>query len=513
MIARNVLANYLGQGWSAFIGVIFIPAYVHYLGIESYGLIGLFAVMQASIALLDMGMTPTLNREMARYTGRAHSPESIRSLLRSLETLCFAVALVFGLGVWAGSIYLATHWLNTQDLPVEVVARALTVMALVAALRFCEGIYRGSLFGLQLQVWYNGASTVLATLRHAGALGVLAWISPTIQAFFLWQAVVSVLTVTVLAGKVHHVLPAASVSPKLFSTRALAGVWKFAGGMTSIALLSLLLTQSDKVLLSNLLPLKVFGYYSLAGSAAGSILALVVPLNSALYPRMVELLTHGDQEGLITLYHAGSQIVTCLTAPVMALMACFAEGIMFVWSGDVGLARETGPLLTVLAIGTFLNGLMQVPYHHQLAHAWTGLSNKVNIVAVLLLIPAILWVVPRFGPLGAAWIWVALNGGYVLCAVQFMHRRLIPHEKWRWYVLDVLLPMSGAIGAAMLAQQLQPATYQERVHWFIFLAVAGLLVLSVTMLLADRVRGLLRVTLRPLALRCASSQVNAPRNG
>jgi O-antigen/teichoic acid export membrane protein len=197
----------------------------------------------------------------------------------------------------------------------------------------------------------------------------------------------------------------------------------------------------------------------------------------------------------------------------MALMACFAEGIMFVWSGDVGLARETGPLLSVLAIGTFLNGLMQVPYHLQLAHGWTGLSIKVNIVAVLLLIPAILWVVPRFGPLGAAWIWVALNGGYVLCAVQFMHRRLIPHEKWRWYVLDVLLPMSGAIGAAMLAQQLQPATYQERMRWFIFLALAGLLVLSVTILLADRVRDRVRDMLRPVALRCASSQVNASRNG
>jgi O-antigen/teichoic acid export membrane protein len=225
------------------------------------------------------------------------------------------------------------------------------------------------------------------------------------------------------------------------------------------------------------------------------------------------LFTHGDQESLITLYHAGAQIVTCLTAPIMALMAFFAEGILFVWSGDVGLARETAPLLSVLALGTFLNGLMQVPYHLQLAHGWTGLSIKVNIVAVLLLIPAILWVAPRFGALGAAWIWVVLNGGYVLCAVQFMHQRLIPHEKWRWYFLDVLLPASGAIGAAMLAQQLQPATYQERMRWFIFLALAGLLVLSVTILLADRVRDRVRDMLRPVALRCASSQVNASRNG
>jgi len=103
MLVPNIVANYLGQGWSAFIGVILIPVYVRYLGIEAYGLIGLFAVMQASIALLDMGMTPTLNREMARYTSHAHSPRSVRELLRSLETVCFTTAVLLGLGLWAAS--------------------------------------------------------------------------------------------------------------------------------------------------------------------------------------------------------------------------------------------------------------------------------------------------------------------------------------------------------------------------------------------------------------------------
>jgi O-antigen/teichoic acid export membrane protein len=510
MVSRNILANYLGQGWAAIIGVILVPAYIHYLGIEAYGVISLFAVMQASIALLDMGMTPTLNREMARYTARAHSAESIRALLRSLEVLCFGAAIIFAVGVWAASEYVASQWLTTKDLPVDVVARALVVMAFVTALRFCEGIYRGSLFGLQRQVWYNGAYALLSTLRHIGALAVIAWLSPTIQAFFVWQGVIALLTVAVLAGKVHRVLPKAPFGRKMFDGAAVVGVWRFAGGMTSIALLSLLLTQIDKILLSKLLPLDVFGYYGMAATASGAILAVVIPLNGALYPRMVELLTQGDQQGLIRLYHLGCQMVTVLTSPIMVLLAFFAQGILFVWSGDIGLAERTAPVLSVLAVGTFLNGLMQVPYHLQLAHGWTSLSIKVNIAAVLLLIPAILWAVPRFGSLGAAWLWVILNASYVLCAVQFMHQRLIPHEKWRWYFFDGLLPVSGAIGATMVAQQLQPVVYVDRTRWFIFLAVVGMVVLSVTILLADRVR---RTMIRPMTFRCAPSRVDAPRRG
>src|SRR5690349_19748640 len=125
----NIVANYLGQGWSAFIGVILIPVYVRYLGIEAYGLIGVFAVMQASIALLDMGMTPTLNREMARYTSHAHSPQSIRELLRSLETVCLTAAVLLGLGLWAASHYLASQWLILKTLPADVATTALAVMA------------------------------------------------------------------------------------------------------------------------------------------------------------------------------------------------------------------------------------------------------------------------------------------------------------------------------------------------------------------------------------------------
>ncbi len=183
-LKKNVVSNYLGQSWSALLGLVFVPLYIQFLGMEAYGLIGLFAVMQAWLSLLDMGITPTLNREMARYTSGARSPQSIRDLLRSLEIPCFSIAAIISVGVWASSDFLANDWLKAEKLPTEVIAHALSVMAVVVALRFVEGIYRGSLFGLQRQVWFNSANAVLATVRHGGAIAVLAWISPTIEGCF-----------------------------------------------------------------------------------------------------------------------------------------------------------------------------------------------------------------------------------------------------------------------------------------------------------------------------------------
>lgn len=471
-------------------GLAFIPLYIKYLGMEAYGLIGLFAVMQAWLTLLDMGMTPTLNREMARYTAGAHSCQSISDLLRTLEVLCFSIAAVIGVCVWLASDYLATDWLKADKLPIAVVAQALSIMALMAALRFVEGIYRGSLFGLQRQVWYNGANVILATLRYGGAVAVLAWLSPTVQSFFLWQAFVSLLSIGVFAASVHRALPQPPSPPK-FSRQSIAEVWKFASGMIGITFLALLLSQVDKVVLSRLLTLESFGYYALAATIAGVLSMVISPITTAIYPRMVELTTQDDQAALVLLYHRGAQLVTTLTAPAVMLLCFFAGGVVFMWSGDVNLAKNTAPILMPLVLGTFLNGLMWMPYQCQLAHGWTSLAIKINAVAAIVLVPAIFWVVPHYGAMGAAWIWVALNAGYVLIGIQFMHRRLIPYEKWRWYFEDVSLPMSGAIGVTLLAQQLQPVSYQNRWQWFVFLFITAGLALAASSLLSSRIRSLL----------------------
>jgi hypothetical protein len=88
-VRTSLVANYLGQGWSALMNIAFIPLYIQYLGIEAYGLIGAFTIVVMFATLLDAGMTPTLNREMSRFIVGEHDAQSIGDLLRSIELLCF----------------------------------------------------------------------------------------------------------------------------------------------------------------------------------------------------------------------------------------------------------------------------------------------------------------------------------------------------------------------------------------------------------------------------------------
>jgi O-antigen/teichoic acid export membrane protein len=491
---RNVLANYLGQAWSGVMALAFVPVYIRWLGVEAYGLIGIFAVIQACLSWVDIGISSVMGREMARFTAGEQSRQSVGDRLRTLEIVSATLAALFASLIWAAAGYLATSWVQSEHLPTDSVANAVALMGLIVSLRFGEAVYRGALLGLQRQVLYNMANAALATVRHLGAVLVLTYGAPTIQMFFVWQAAVSVVTVSILALSVYGAIGKGTHGARA-SSASLAAIRGFATGVVGVTILGLLLTQVDKVLLSRLVPLQVFGHYALAGTVASALYMLIGPVIQAAYPRMVELAARDDTAALPSTYHQAAQLITVATAPVAAVLAAFSAAVVFAWSGDQELARRTSPILWPLVLGTFLNGLMWLPYQCQLAHGWTGLAFKVNLAAVMMLVPAILQVVPAYGAIGAAWIWVILNAGYVIVLVQLMHRRIMPREKWRWYISDVALPAGTAAAVVIIARAVLPSTSQTRAVWVATLILIGSFALAASALTAERVRRRLAVML------------------
>ena len=309
-LKRNVIANGVGQGWRALMSLAFVPIYIKYVGIEAYGLIGIFAMLQSWLTLFDMGIRPALGREMARFSGGAHGAQSIRNLLRSVEVLGACIAGIVALCIWGASGWLASNWLRVEKLPLPVVARALTVMGIVTSLRFIEDIYVNCLAGLELQVEQNVVICITSTARGLGAVAILAWISPTLEAFFIWQALISVVTVALFSSAVYRALPKPP-RPARFSLLALRNVWRFAAGVMAITCLALLLSQTDKILLSRLLTLKVYGYYTLAGTVANGLAVIAAPINAAFYPRFTALTTVENEAGGATRLSSECTVDNC----------------------------------------------------------------------------------------------------------------------------------------------------------------------------------------------------------
>jgi O-antigen/teichoic acid export membrane protein len=454
-VKANVVANYFSQAYMAVIGFVFVPVFIQYLGIEAFGLIAIFTILQSSLALLDLGLKPALGREMAKFTAGAHNAQSIRDLLRSAEIAAAAMATIISLGALCSASWVASNWLNVQSLPLNVVRHALVGMGVLCALRLVENIYSSSIAGLQRQVLQSVLNSGLVTARSLGAIAVLAWVAPTVEAFFIWQVLISIITLPILASVVYRELPM-SPRPARFSWDSLTGIWRFAGGVMTITLLSLLLTQSDKILLSRLLPLKVFAIYAVAGVLSSALYMLSTPIGAAFYPSFTQLITLRDVAALRLAYHQAAQLSAVVMGSAAIVLIVFADTVLSAWTGNGTLTQDAAPILRVLAAGTLLSGFMGIPYQMQLAHGWTKLTIQMNLVAVALLVPMLFLVVPRYGGIGAAWVWVALNAGYLLVGIHFMHLRVLPSEKWRWYGRDVISPASAAAAIALACRYCMP---------------------------------------------------------
>jgi O-antigen/teichoic acid export membrane protein len=448
-VKKNIAANVVGSGWTALMSIAFVPLYIKYLGIEAYGLIGVFSILLGWLTLLDMGMTPTISREMARFSGKAHTNQSILDLLRSVEVIAIVLAILIYFGVYIFSEWLASAWINSDTIEKSVIINAIIIMGFVAALKFVENIYKSAIIGLQKQIQLNVMVVVFATLRGFGAVGVLVYYSPTIEAFFVWQGLVSILNIIVFGVYLYSALPKSEAKVK-FSWHELNKIKKYAAGMMGTTFLAILLTQIDKMLLVKILTLSEYGYYTMAFMVANVLYMVVGPISQAFFPKFAELKAKEDKVALVDMYHKSSQLITVSVGVIVGYLIFFSEAIVLAWTQDVLLSQEVAPLVSVLSLGTFLNILMWMPYQMQLAHGWTSLVIKMNIVAVLFIVPAIFIVVPTYGAIGAAWVWVVLNAGYVFVGVHFMYRKILVDEKWSWYLNDIFKPLFVCFGLIWL---------------------------------------------------------------
>tara|TARA_A100001015_G_scaffold289548_1_gene361525 strand:- start:31 stop:552 length:522 start_codon:yes stop_codon:yes gene_type:complete len=163
-LLHNLVANYFGQIWVVMMSVLFIPIYIQYLGIEVYGLIGIYALLQSSLVIFDLGLRAALGRETVRYAN-GENGDWYRDLLRSIEVIFLIIVAVLIILVNLLSEWLASDWFIYEFLDPIMVANCLKIMGVLAGLRFLEGIYSSILLGQQRHVTLNLLLSCNATLR------------------------------------------------------------------------------------------------------------------------------------------------------------------------------------------------------------------------------------------------------------------------------------------------------------------------------------------------------------
>lgn len=401
-------------------------------------MVGFFTLIQSSMQLLDLGMTPTLGREVSRLKGRPSEHGRLVTVVNSLETAFIGMALVVGTGLFLSRKWVVSDWLTFEVLPVSTVSTAIGMIAVIVAVRWVSSINRSGVNAYEAQVWQNLVDIIINTLRFPGSLLMMIWTEGDILVFFYFQLAVVVIEVFLIRSKLRRLMPRGVPGSVRFSLKELKRIAPFALSIGYTGAIWVLLTQLDKLLLSKVLTLAEYGYFTLVATISTGLMLLVSPISKAILPRMTALLANGQEAAMLELYRHSTRFVVSIIAPVTLVVAMLPETVVYVWTGDMEAAKWTAPILPLFAIGSGLLTIVAFQYYLQYAYGLLKYHVAYNTGSVIINLPLIFYTAFEYGAIGVAWIWLGFRVLSLLVWMPFIHHKFAPGIHFKWLTQDVL---------------------------------------------------------------------------
>ncbi len=439
-LKKNIIFNYIGQFYGAFIGILILPLYLQELGGEAFGLIGFFTLLLAWMQLIDVGLTPTLGREVARLKGDPKNNHELRTVVRSLELVFMVIAALATITIFLSRYWVAVDWLTITELDTDLVATSVGLMAFMVGFRWLSSLYMSGIHAYEQQVWINIVGVCINTFRFPGALVVILLSEGNLQLFFSYQIVVAFVECIIYAMKLKAIMP--TTNEKVgFSTRSLKQIAPFALSIGYTAGIWVLVTQLDKLLLSKILPLAEYGFFTLIATLAGGVLLLSGPLGKAILPRMTSLIAQNNEQQMLKIYMKGTGVVSAVVSPIVLVIAFFPQQVVYIWTGNVQASEWIAPILPLYVLGYGLLTIGAFQYYLQFAHGKLRQHVIFNTVSALISIPLIVFSAYNYGPIGVAWVWLIFRLFSLLFWGPYIHYKFAPGIHFDWLFKYVLPPI------------------------------------------------------------------------
>jgi O-antigen/teichoic acid export membrane protein len=400
-LSKNILLNVLGQGLSLLVGFMAVRFVFRGLGGDALGLIYFNqSVSVAFMLALELGICKTTVREVASH--HSDDPLYIRQLIGTATSLYWSAYVALAGFAYLAAPVLIRHWVRLESLDQLAATRVMRILMLGTLLSLPRGLYDSLLLGLERMTHANilrvGSAAAqqlgifLVLLLHGGLLSVAYWI-----------------VVCCLAGLVAYLV----VCARFFSWRSLLPGFNlrvvrqnrtFSAHVFAISVSGWFLGETDKFVISRLLPLGVMGSYTVAKSAAGRCSMLTVAINEATYPHLSALFKANNIESFRARYRALQELVCLAILPVYAAIP-FLSPPVFSFLFAPPTARMLMLPVAILTGANYLYATITIPSVAALAAGKPDLVARLNYVAGLAVVLGYIAFIRLFGLAGAGLGW------------------------------------------------------------------------------------------------------------
>ncbi|MDQ7843997.1 MAG: flippase [Armatimonadota bacterium] len=469
LIARNALLNALVQVATMLAALVFLPTIVRGLGPDRFGLITIVWVLVSYASVLDLGLTRALTKFAADALGTGET-RSVRGLIRT------AVAGQVVLGLIGAAALLALTPILVRDIlrvPAPLAGEAgatLRVLALGIPVILVSGSLRGALeatqrFDLVNAVRFPGGLSLILIPAAGVALGLNL---PAMVAGLLAVRLILMLVMAVMLAGLIPAVPSLSGG-----RRGLKDLLAYGGWVTVSSVIDPILGYLDRFIIARLLTVAAVGYYAAPFEIVARLLIIPASLTSTLFPAFSTMIRRGEGDRFRSAFTAAVRYLMLAVGVAAAVLIAYGRAFLHLWLGP-DFARQSGWVIQILALGTFVNSLAYIPYALMHALGRPDLTAKFHMIELPIHLLFLWTLVGAWGITGAAVAWatrVAIDALLLFIAAS-RHGAISPRwvlageasRAWRFLmVLAGLLLASSALTAPL---------------WLHGFMVAGLLALA-----------------------------------
>jgi O-antigen/teichoic acid export membrane protein len=429
-LSKNILYNLFGQGLLIVLSFVAVKFIFKKLGQDALGIVYFTFTLNALLtALLALGINETTVREVAAF--HEEDPAYIRRLLQTASFFYWSLYLLAAAALYGSAPWLVTKWINLGTLSpstATLVLRLLGIAALLALPRsFCASILRG----IQRMEFTNLIDVAAAALQQVGAIVVLGLGGGLIQ-FTLWMVGCYLLGLVIYFGVCVRFFGGSAFLPGI-SASVINRNARYTFGLAKITILTMIHMQSDKAIVSKLLPLGVFGYYGMAYNAVSRGMLVTSSVSQAVFPSFSALYKQGDRNGLMRQYRKLQDLLCYAIVPLFAAVP-FAERPLFTFVLNAQAARMLFWPVTFLSIGFCMSGTVNIPYVFSLAVGKPEITARTAYYALFAVLPVTGLLIYLFGITGAGFSWMFYNLFVYVYMMPLVCSECLDMPVWGWYL-------------------------------------------------------------------------------
>jgi len=190
--------------------------------------------------------------------------------------------------------------------------------------------------------------------------------------------------------------------------------------------------QSDKVIVSKLLPVGLFGFYGFAYSVVSKATLLTSAVAQAAFPSFSSLFKMGGRVSMMSQYRKLQDLLCFGLVPLLAIIPFAVLPVFgFIFNSEV--AKMLLLPITFLTLGFYMNGALNVPYVFSLAVGKPNISAKSNFLALFIVLPVTCILIYFLGLTGAGFSWVFYHLFAYSYAVPRICSECLEISVWKWY--------------------------------------------------------------------------------